>query len=230
MRNVSRETYASEGETQHLVEGCSKLGISISQTEMNKFAQYTEELTKWNRRMNLISRRNVKDIALQHHLDSLSMLAHIHVPKGIEAIDVGSGAGFPGVPLKICRPDLRFTLVESTRKKALFLQHIIERLGLSEVTVLCDRAERLNQKNVFRGRYNLVVSRAVARLWPLVNLCLPFLKPGGIFVAYKGGDVEDEIQEMVPKLSAVSGQLVKTVEFCLPLCFKERRLLVFTKG
>jgi 16S rRNA (guanine527-N7)-methyltransferase len=230
MRNVSRETYSVERETQHLVEGCSELGITISPKEIHKFNRYTEEITKWNRRINLVSRLDVKNIALYHYLDSLSSLAYIDVPKGVKAIDIGSGAGFPGVPMKICRPDLRFTLVESIRKKALFLRHIIEELRLSEVIVFCDRAERLNQKGLYRDRYDLVVSRAVTKLGPLVSLCLPFLKPGGIFVAYKGGDVEDEIQEMLPELSALSGRLVKTVEFRLPLCLKERRLFVFSKS
>lgn len=213
-----------------MVEGCSALGIILSEEKRSRFASYLGEILVWNRRMNLVSRREVNSISLHHFLDSVSPLSHVPMPRGAELIDVGPGAGFPGLPLKICRPDLRLTLVESTRKKALFLRHISEKLGLSEVTILCQRAERLNREGPFQNRYDVAVARAVARLRFLVCLCLPFLRTGGRFVAFKGGDIEEELEEALPELPSLSGRLERSVEIVLPISSKKRKLLVFTKG
>ena len=212
-----------------LVEGCSDLGVSLDEGALDRFARYMRELLAWNRRINLLSRQDENRIALAHFLDSLSLLPNVNLPPGAEVIDIGAGAGFPGLPLKICRPDLRLTLVESIRKKALFLRHISSLLELRDVLILSDRAETLNQRKPFQKRYDLSVARAVAKLKILVALALPFLKEGGQFVAFKCGDMEGELRETLRHLSALSCRFAGSVDILLPISLKERRLFIFRR-
>ena len=229
MKDVSRETCREEKQVQHLTKGCSELGIPLSAEIKGKICNYLQELIIWNRRINLISRQDTDNIALHHFLDSLSLLPHVEIPMGAKMIDVGTGAGFPGVPLKICRSDLRLTLVESVRKKVLFLKHLVEHLSLSEVSVLHERAEALHGKSKHQNHYDVAVARAVSPLKSLILLCLPFLKPGGIFVAYKGGDVREELREAASEAPYVGGRLEREIEIVLPISKKKRQLIVFKK-
>ena len=230
MTGVSRETCGVENQIHQLTKGCSALGIPLSRESKRKFSQYLEELLLWNRRINLVSRRNTDNIALHHFLDSLSLLPNIDIPSGARIIDVGTGSGFPGIPLKICRPDLRLTLVESTRKKVLFLKHIIESLQFSEVSVLHKRAEALNSEPEYLNNFDMAIARAVSPLPSLTSLCLPFLRPGGKFVAYKGGDIEEELRNAMLKLPSVSGRFERKIEVLVPLSNKKRQLLVFARN
>ncbi|UCE19057.1 MAG: 16S rRNA (guanine(527)-N(7))-methyltransferase RsmG [Gemmatimonadota bacterium] len=230
MKGVSRETFDVDKQIQQLAEGCSAFGITLGGERKRKFCDYLEELLEWNRRVNLVSRQDTENIALHHFLDSLSFLPNIEIPQEARMIDVGTGAGFPGIPLKICCPDLRLTLVESTRKKVLFLKHIIDTLRLSGVSVLHERAEALHQDSKYRDNFDIVVARAVSPLRSLTLLCLPFLKPGGKFVAYKGGDVRGELREARLELSKISGRFEREIDVFLPLSNRKRQLIVFTKA
>lgn len=229
MNTVPRETIQVERQIEQLVKGCRTLGFELEEEEKQNFSRYLKEILSWNRRINLISRQDTDNIASLHFLDSLSLLPRIEIPPGARVLDVGSGAGFPGLPLKICRQDLHLSLVESTRKKCLFLKHVVETLSLENVTILRERAEDLNTKASFQNRYDMAVSRAVSHLQALVPLCLPFVKPGGLFVAYKGGLVEAELQEAMPRLLSLGSQLEKTEEVLLPPSKKKRQLVIIKK-
>ena len=229
MRGVSRGTSCVDEQIQQLVKGCSALGIELNGEKRGQFSLFLETLFAWNRKINLISRKDTEHVAFYHFLDSLSILPHVEIPIGAEMIDVGTGAGFPGIPLKILRSDLRLTLVESTRKKGLFLKHVISRLNVSEVEVLQARAETLHRESKYQNRYDVAVARAVSPLKSLILLCLPFLKNGGLFVAYKGANVRDELQKALPELSIVSGRFARRIEIVLPVANKKRQILVFNK-
>jgi 16S rRNA (guanine527-N7)-methyltransferase len=229
MSSVPRETLHLEKQIDQLVEGCKNFGLQLNEIEVQNFTKYLELILRWNQRMNLISRRDTENIALFHFLDSLSILAYTNIPTGAKMIDVGSGAGFPGLPLKVCRPDVRLTLVESIRKKVLFLTHVVDTLSLEDVTILKERAEILINNGSYRCAYDIVVSRAVSHLRSLVPLCLPFLKPGGMFVAFKGGSVETELQEARSEIRSYGSRIERREEILLPISQKRRQLVIMKK-
>lgn len=229
MRNVSRVTYRIENQIEKLAGGGKILGITLDGEKKRKFSDYLVELLMWNRRMNLISRQDTDNIALHHFLESLTLLPNVEIPNEAKMVDIGTGAGFPGIPLKICRTDLKLTLIESTRKKVLFLKHLVDHLQLSEVSVLHERAEVLHEKQEHGNNYDIAVARAVSPLRSLVLLCLPFLKPGGMFVAFKGGDTKDEMREALPQLAHVSARFEREIEIIVPLSYKRRKLFIFQR-
>ena len=229
MNTVPRETRKIEGQINQLTRGCLALGFELKEEEIQNFAVYLKEILVWNRRINLVSRQDTDNIALFHFVDSLSLLPVVKVVPGTKMMDIGSGAGFPGLPLKICRQDLNLTLVESRRKRSLFLKHVVETLALKGVTIITKRAEDLNRQALFQDKYDIVVARAVTQLLPLVHLCLPFLNQGGRFVAYKGGAMEEEIQEMLPQVLTLGGRLERTEEITLPISNKKRQLIIIKK-
>ncbi len=229
MKTVPRETPGIDGQIRDLVNGCAEMGLSLGDEQIGMFSRYLTELLAWNKRVNLVSRRNADRIAVNHFLDSLSLLGEVHLPPGAALMDVGSGAGLPGLPLKIVRADISLVLVEATQKKALFLKHVTGLLGLPATQVLPSRAEELQDETSLLDQFDVVVARAVASLEDLVKICFPFLKKGGCFVAFKGGDVAEEIAEVLPELPGISGDLLKNIEIVLPISHKRRRLLLFTK-
>ncbi|OGC04644.1 16S rRNA (guanine(527)-N(7))-methyltransferase RsmG [candidate division WOR-1 bacterium RIFOXYA12_FULL_43_27] len=153
----------------------------------DKFEKYIEELLLWNKKFNLTSITDPKEIKIKHFEDSLSILQAIDLTNQ-SVVDIGSGAGFPGIPLKLARPGILLTLIEATRKKTEFLNHIVKTLGLSGVVVVWGRAETL--KNKYAEKFDVAVARAVAKLPELIKLAFPLLKPGGILIAQKGPNVE----------------------------------------
>ena len=229
MRSVPRETGEIGKQIHQLVQGFRTWGITMGEDQRQCFSIYLEELLSWNQRINLISRKDTRNIALHHFLDSLSILSCLEISQGALTVDIGTGAGFPGLPLKICRPDILLTLVESTRKKTLFLQHITERLALSGVEIVRERAEDLSRRKKFQKKYDFVLARAVTPLPFMVVISLPFLKKGGRFIAYKGGDIEEEIQTTVSELPALAGRLEERIEVNVPISNKKRQLIIITK-
>jgi 16S rRNA (guanine527-N7)-methyltransferase len=181
---VTKEWTSSldEAAKKFLHRGITRLGLSITDQQFELFLTYLQELKRWNRRANLVGFRT--DEALVRHgiLESLSFLKAFHFRPDLRLIDIGSGAGLPGIPLKIAAPDLTITLVEGTRKKASFLRQAVRLLQFSRISVLHTRAELLLSDPVHRGAYDLVTARAVARLPAVVTLCAPFLKTGGRFL------------------------------------------------
>jgi len=170
------------------------------------FNLYLEELIEWNKKFNLTAITNPDDIKIKHFEDSLSLLKVIDL-KDQSVIDIGSGAGFPGIPLKIARPEIKLTLLDATRKKTEFLKHIVKVLNLKDVEIIWGRAEE-KAKPI----YDIVVARAVAKMPTLVKYCLPFVKPGGLFIAYKQDQVEAEVGSIQATIKKVKvGNLTRSL-------------------
>lgn len=172
------------------------LGLPLSEGQLAAFEVYRVELLDWNRRVNLTAVTDPSEVELRHFADSLTCFigldAMLRQRPTARVIDVGSGAGFPGLPLKLARPDMRLTLLDSVGKKTAFLDHMVARLGLQDVEVVTVRAEDLARSAQHRDGYDAAVSRAVAALPVLLELCLPFLRPGGRLVAIRRGDLAQQ--------------------------------------
>jgi 16S rRNA (guanine527-N7)-methyltransferase len=186
---------------------CSSFEIDLSDEMIDKFKTYTILLLEWNQRMHLVSKRDAEPYRiLRHFVDSLSIFKAIEIPMGAKLLDLGSGAGFPGVPIKIVRDDIRLTLLESIRKKTLFLRKLAERLGLQKTTIVNRRAEELTDHQDFREDFDLVTAKAAGSLINVIPLSMPFLKSGKLLVAYKGKEARKEAAEIhPPRLSRVKG-------------------------
>lgn len=174
---------------QLLARGAPELGLSLDAFQLEQFDTYYNELADWNRRMNLTSVIDRTEVQVKHFLDSLTLLPAIghNLPPGARVVDVGAGAGFPGLPLKITCPNIHLTLLESTRKKAAFLGHMVESLNLSGVEVHAGRAEELAHQLGLRDSYDLALARGLARLPTLLEYTLPFTRRGGLVAAWKHG-------------------------------------------
>ncbi|MBI4312425.1 MAG: 16S rRNA (guanine(527)-N(7))-methyltransferase RsmG [Chloroflexi bacterium] len=194
-----------------LVLGAQRLGITITQAQLRQFHRYQEELLSWNKRVNLTAITCPEEIETLHFLDSLTvaMALPAHPPTGYRVCDVGTGAGFPGVPLKIAFPDIRLTLVEATAKKAAFLEHLAQALGLESIAIHTGRAEDLAHAPDLREAFDLVTARAVAGLPSLLELTLPFCRTSGLAVAPKKGNVAEEVASAARALQELGGRLVE---------------------
>ena len=173
------------------------------------FDLYLKELLEWNKKFNLTAISDPQEIKIKHFEDSLTISQAIKLTNQ-SVIDIGSGAGFPGIPLKIVYPDIKLTLIEATRKKVEFLKHLVSILDLKNVEIIWGRAEELNQQAKYKEKFDVAVARAVAKLDKLIAYCLPFVKPGGIFIAMKGPRLDDELataQKVLKKNSGVAEQI-----------------------
>lgn len=198
-------------------------GLALDRRQLDQFAAYTDELRRWNERVNLTAITTEPEIAARHFLDSLRCaLSWGEEPRRL--IDVGAGAGFPGLPLKILRPELRLALVESVEKKAAFLRHMVAVLGLSGVEVAVARAETIGHAEAHREHYDVAVARAVAELRVLAEYCLPLCRVGGRFLAPKGAQVEPELQAAQEAIAVLGGRIGAVEQVELPGV--ERRTLV----
>jgi 16S rRNA (guanine527-N7)-methyltransferase len=206
----------------------SSFGINLSAEMMEKFQTYLDLLLEWNRRIHLVSKNDAKpDRILRHFVDSLSIFKAIDIPKGANLIDLGSGAGFPAIPVKIVRDDIRATLVESVHKKTLFLQKLSQVLGLERIIIVNQRAEGLADQLSFQGSFDLVTSKALGRLQNTVRLSMPFLKTGGPLVAYKGKDAKGEIEEI---FSLKDGRIREVAKVEVPEMDLWRWLVIIDKA
>lgn len=174
------------------------------------FDIYLKELVEWNKKFNLTAITDPAEVKKRHFDESLALLKAVHLPKNQAIVDIGPGAGFPGIPIKIARPDLKLTLIEATRKKVTFLNHIVKTLGLKDVEVIWGRAEDVAKNK--KGQFDLAVARAVAELKVLAGYCLPFVKVGGLFVAYKGAKAQSELQAAKQTLEKLGGELVEITQ------------------
>jgi len=191
---------------ERLIDGAKRLGLPLTAEQVASFQLYYEELVRWNRRVNLTAIVDYEEVQLKHFLDSLTVaLALKEMPS--RTLDIGTGGGLPGVPLKILYPGIGLTLVDSVHKKAAFLHHLVDRLGLEGVEVLAERAERLAHDERYRQRFDLVLSRGVAKLATLAELALPFCSLGGAFIAMKKGEIDDEIDAAKQAIDILGGRL-----------------------
>ena len=188
-----------------LAQWAVAFGIRLSRDQLDKFVAYEALLLEWNERISLTAIREPRPIRLRHFLDSLTCVVATGPLDDRSLIDVGSGAGFPGLPLKIAYPGLRLALVESTEKKARFLELVTEKLGLAGVTVIADRAEAMGHAPDYRERYDWAVARAVADLRVLAELCLPLVRVGGAMLAQKGQSAATEVAAAATAIATLGG-------------------------
>lgn len=216
---------------EHLITGAQELGVTLSPEQVARFELYYQELVAWNARMNLTAITDYDEVQVKHFLDSLTCLLAMEArAPGQRLLDVGSGAGFPGLVLQIACPELEVTLLEATRKKADFLSYISRRLGLAKLRIVNARAEDAGRDPEHREAYNWVVARAVADLAELVEYMLPFCRPGGACLALKGGEISNEIEAAAKAIEMLGGRLARAIPVRLSaLRDLRRQVLVIEK-
>ncbi len=217
-----------------LARGARELGLQLTSDELEMLEAFQEELLNWNQRINLTAITSPEEVAIKHLLDSLTVLRALPPALADERAsgslaDVGSGGGLPGIPLAIVRPCLRVSLIEATRKKCSFLEHVAHRLSLTGVTVLHGRAEELAHRPDLRERYDVVVARAVGALAVLAELCLPLVRPGGYFIAMKTPRAAAEIAAARRAVELMGGGCEQMIPVRLPILDQERLLVVIEK-
>ena len=215
--------------TDNFNQQAKMLGIEINQEQERMFGQYYEQLLHWNELMNLTGITQREEVYEKHFLDSLSLVKVIDLEKENFILDIGTGAGFPGIPLKIVFPHLRIVLLDSLGKRVDFLESLIEHLGLEGIVAYHGRAEDFAKKEEFRQQFDIVVSRAVSNLSTLSEYSLPFVRVGGFFIPYKSGDVEEEIKNSVYAIEILGGKLRECISFELPETSISRCLLKIEK-
>jgi len=217
---------------EKLKSAAKKLGLELTPAQLEQFDGYYHELVDWNRRVNLTAITGYEEVRLKHFLDSLTIIL-AWPPQAAEQdlclIDVGTGAGLPGIPLKIAFPSIKLALLEATAKKADFLSYIVQKLGLDDVEVVIGRAEEVAHQAQYREKFDLVLSRAVASLPVLVELTLPFCAVGGSFIAQKKGTIDEEIGRAGRAIELLGGSLREVKKVDLPAFPDERYLVIIDK-
>ncbi|HDI1486207.1 16S rRNA (guanine(527)-N(7))-methyltransferase RsmG [Staphylococcus aureus] len=211
-----------------LAEQLKEHNIELTETQKQQFQTYYRLLVEWNEKMNLTSITDEHDVYLKHFYDSIAPSFYFDFNQPISICDVGAGAGFPSIPLKIMFPQLKVTIVDSLNKRIQFLNHLASELQLQDVSFIHDRAETFG-KGVYRESYDVVTARAVARLSVLSELCLPLIKKGGQFVALKSSKGEEELEEAKFAISVLGGNVTETHTFKLPEDTGERQMFIIDK-
>lgn len=204
-------------------------GISLTQKQLEQFQQYFHLLVEWNKRMNLTALVDEEEVYLKHFYDSISLGFYVDLNKECMLCDVGAGAGFPSIPLKIVFPSIRVTIVDSLNKRITFLEHLVSELGLEHVECYHDRAENFGQNKQFRGTFDMVTARAVAKLSVLSEFCLPLVKKGGEFIALKAAHTLEELDEAKSAIAVLGGKVEADVSFELPEKAGKRHLIRIRK-
>lgn len=223
------------GTQDRFIEGLTQFHIVYNKMQLEQFQQYYELLIQWNKVMNLTSITEYEEVMIKHFLDSVSLvtlfpnLLNQEESTKRTMLDLGTGAGFPGIPLKIICPNLSVVLMDSLNKRVRFLEEVIHKLGLKNITAVHARAEEAARKDNYREQFDFCVSRAVARLNSLTELCLPFVKRGGFFVPYKAAKLKEELEEASFAISVLGGQVKKVETFFLPHSEMERSLVLIEK-
>jgi len=216
----------TEAQISELIEGAYELGILLSESQIHLFKKYLEEIVSWNKRRKIVSKNDEKRIASYHFIDSLSAIELLPKKEGVRCLDLGSGAGLPGIPIKIARPDIELTLIEPKRWRYLFLQRVAEVLSLENVTVFPGRAEDLSGS---QPGHDIALVRAVAKLGDLIPIAFPLLGPGGLIIAYKSKDVLGEMSHAIGTFASNTARVVGIKRVVLPLSRVTRVFVIIQK-
>lgn len=196
-----------------LKRGLKELKIELNEDQIQQFVTYYEVLVEWNSFMNLTAITEFQEVIIKHFLDSLALVNAVDLRKTESVIDIGTGAGFPGIPLKIAYPHLKITLLDSLNKRIKFLNEVIQKLNLRDIETIHGRAEDFAKQAVYREQYDLCVSRAVANLSSLSEYCLPYVKVNGQFIPYKSGNIDEEVKEAKKSDSYYGWECGKNIPF-----------------
>lgn len=212
-----------------LKKGLEDLGIIASNKVLNNFNIYREILVDWNQKMNLTGIEDEKEVYIKHFLDSVSSVKDNYIKDGVSIIDVGTGAGFPGLPLRICLENIKLTLLDSLNKRINFLQEVSNSLELDNIEFIHGRAEDFGKLEEYREQYDIATARAVAGLPILMEFCVPFIKVGGHFVCLKGPNANLELEESKAAMEALGIEFIDKIDVELPETDLNHNILVFKK-
>ena len=218
-----------EYNTAQFEKDIDALGVSLTEKQIRQFLRYYEMLVEKNKVMNLTAITEYEDVLKKHFVDSVSLVKALNLSCGMSVIDVGTGAGFPGLALKLAFPELKVTLLDSLNKRIHFLNEVIEELGVDDVKTIHGRAEDFAKPGKLREKYDLCVSRAVANLSTLCEYCLPFVKVGGLFISYKSEKISEELAFAKRAVFVLGGNVEEQVEFMLPDSDSYRNLVLIRK-
>lgn len=211
-----------------LIKGLEELNINLNSVQIEQFMNYYELLIEKNKVMNLTAITELSEVITKHFLDSLSIVK-VYRPEMERIIDVGTGAGFPGIPIKIAFPNTQVMLMDSLNKRVVFLEEVIKKLNLNNISALHGRAEDYGREKHYREAFDLCTSRAVAKLSTLSEYCIPFVKVGGRFISYKSGNISEELSEAKKAINLLGGNLIRAEEFNLPYTNIRRALILIEK-
>jgi 16S rRNA (guanine527-N7)-methyltransferase len=214
---------------QQFVDSLKEKGIVLSDQQLNQFDIYFKLLVEWNEKMNLTAITEEEDVYLKHFYDSISAAFYFDFNRNVTICDVGAGAGFPSIPLKICFPSIQITIVDSLQKRITFLNHLASQLGLQQVAFYHDRAETFAKRVGMRENFDVVTARAVARMSVLSELCMPLVKPGGNFVALKGAAGQEELEQADYAVNILGGKVAEVNHFLLPEENSDRNIVIINK-
>ena len=203
--------------------GLEKLNLELSNEQIGQFIQYYEMLIETNKVMNLTAITEFEDVIEKHFLDSLSICKVYDMNRDVKVLDMGTGAGFPGIPLKIAFPEINLVLADSLNKRIRFQQDVIDALGLKKVEALHARAEEMARNKLYREQFDLSVSRAVANLSTLSEYCIPFVNEGGKFISYKSGEIDEEVDQAKKAIKILGGRIEDVYKFDL---YEQKRSFV----